>query len=82
MEYKIKFHPSHDLVYLLKLASKEDSGLLEYKEKAGSLTQYEMLARYPIEYPPASREEAKEAVETAEEIIDFIKKKVQYAQVE
>jgi len=40
------------------------------------LSQYYLVSRYPIEYPPANKKEAKEALEIAEEIINFIKIKL------
>lgn len=78
IQNEISFEKIHDLVYLLKLCAKKDEAFLGYLEKGSVLSQYGILTRYPIEYPPASQMEAKEALEITEELIDFIKKKVQY----
>lgn len=65
----------HDLTELIKLCGKVDSDFLKFLGEADYLSQYYLVVRYPIEYKEASRKEAKEAIEAAEKIINFIKKK-------
>ncbi|MCX5750225.1 MAG: HEPN domain-containing protein [Candidatus Saganbacteria bacterium] len=74
--YQIDFIKSHDLDYLSKLVSQKlDLG--NYLEAILSLNKYAIEARYPSDIPifyPV--EEAKKALETAKEIIRFIKTKL------
>lgn len=70
-----KFPKVHDLTHLLKLCAKFDKNLLKFSGDTDILSQYYLIARYPIlEYPPAEKKEAKEALTIAEKIINFIKK--------
>ncbi|PIR72615.1 MAG: hypothetical protein COU42_00670 [Candidatus Nealsonbacteria bacterium CG10_big_fil_rev_8_21_14_0_10_36_24] len=71
--HKRKFPKIHDLTQLLKLCAKIDKNFLKFLEKTDTLSQYYLVSRYPIEYPPAKKEQAKEALNIAEDIINFIK---------
>jgi len=68
------FPKIHDLVELIKICSKINKKFLKFSKKAAVLSQYYLTSRYPIEYPPAKKKEAKEALKIANKIIDFINK--------
>lgn len=74
---KKDFPKIHDLVELIKLCAKLDKDFLKFLEKTSILTQYYLISRYPIEYRPAGKKEAREAFEIAKEIINFVKEKKQ-----
>jgi len=71
-----KFPKVHDLVELIKLCSKINKNFLKFSKKAAILSQYYLRSRYPIEYPAATKEEARQSFQIAKEIIKFIKKVV------
>lgn len=74
---KGKFPKIHDLTHLLKLCAKEDKKFLNFISETDILSQYYIIARYPLpEYPPAGKSEAKEALAIAEKIIKFTKQAV------
>lgn len=73
--HKEKFPKIHDLTQLVKLCSNIKPKLSEFLDTASILSQYYLITRYPIEYPPAGRKEAAEAIEIAGEIITFIKER-------
>ncbi|MDP2741254.1 MAG: HEPN domain-containing protein [bacterium] len=75
---KKKFLKIHDLIQLIKLCAKIDKDFLNLLEKVDILDQYYLVSRYPLEYPPAGKEQAKEALETATNIINFIRVKTNY----
>ena len=72
------FPKIHDLTHLTKLCAKIDQEFLRFLNKTDILSQHYLTSRYPIEYPPAEKSHAKEAFEIAEEIINFIKIKINY----
>lgn len=74
--HKRKFPKIHDLAQLLKLCAKIDKNLLKFLEEIDTLSQYYLVSRYPLEYPPAKKEQAKEALDIAESIINFIRTKL------
>lgn len=74
--HKKKFPKIHDLTQLAKLCGKLDKEFLKFLDKFSILSQYYLVARYPIEYPPAGKIQAKEALEIAREIIKFVKGKL------
>jgi len=74
--HKRKFPKIHDLTQLVRLCSKIDKEFLKFLKEANILSQYYLVSRYPIEYPPAKKREAEEALTIAKRIINFIKKKV------
>jgi HEPN domain-containing protein len=71
--HKKKFPKIHDLVELIKLCSKIEKGLLKFLEDGAFLSQYYIRSRYPVEYPPATRNEAERCIEIAKRFINFIK---------
>jgi len=64
----------HDLPELVKICSKINKEFSKFLEKASILSQFYIITRYPLEYPPAGKKEAEECLIIAEEIISFIKK--------
>jgi|UniRef100_A0A7C4TXN1 HEPN domain-containing protein len=71
----IEFEKTHDLGELIGLASAEDNNFMELIDIAERLTDYAVDVRYPgIEEP--TKEEAKEAIEIAEKIKEFILKRL------
>ncbi len=73
-----KFHKNHDLPQLLKSCAETNKDFLEFLKGLDVLDQYYLISRYPLEYPPASRKEAEEALKIAKDIIEFIKIKIRY----
>ncbi len=74
---KGKFPKIHDLTHLLKLCAKENKKFLDFISETDILSQYYIIARYPLpEYPPAGKAEAKEALEIANKIVRFVKKSI------
>jgi HEPN domain-containing protein len=76
--HKQKFYKIHDLTELAKLCAKVDKDFLNFLPKTDILSQYYLTSRYPLEYPEAGKKEAKEALEIAKEIIEFIKIKLKH----
>ena len=74
--HKRKFPKIHDLTQLLRLCAKIDKNFFKFLEKVDILSQYYLVSRYPLEYPPAKKEQAKEALNIAKDIINFIKSKI------
>lgn len=71
-----KFPKTHDLPQLLKLCAKIDKDFLKFLGEIDILDQYYLVSRYPLEYPPASKEEAKEALKIATSIVNFVRLKL------
>ncbi|MDD3487346.1 MAG: HEPN domain-containing protein [Candidatus Moranbacteria bacterium] len=72
---KGKFPKVYDLTHLLKLCAKADKKFLDFLSDGDILSQYYIVARYPLpEYPLAGKAEAKEALASAEKIVKFVKK--------
>jgi HEPN domain-containing protein len=72
-----KFPKIHDLTHLLKLCAKTDKKFLNFLSSGDILSQYYIVARYPLpEYPPAGKTEAREALMVAEKIVKFVKRSV------
>jgi len=75
---KGKFPKIHDLSHLLKLCVKTNKKFLTFLSDTETLSQYYIIARYPLpEYPPAGKTEAKEAIEIASRIMNFVKRIIQ-----
>ena len=72
----VNFPKIHDLTELAKLCAKINKGFSQFLGKADILSQYYIVSRYPVEYPPASKKEAEEALEIADKLINFIQKKL------
>lgn len=74
---KNSFPKIHDLTKLLKFCAEIEKDFLDFADETNYLSQFYLIARYPLtEYPPAGKKEAKKALDSAEEIIGFIKKVV------
>ena len=73
---KGEFPKMHDISELAKLCMKFDKNFLELLEKTDILGQYYLTSRYPLQYPPAGKEQAEEAVKIATDIINFISDKL------
>lgn len=71
-----KFPKIHDLTRLVKLCAKIDKDFLKFLGKADILGQHYLVCRYPMEYPPAGKNEASEALKIADEIVNFVKTKI------
>jgi HEPN domain-containing protein len=71
----IEFEKTHDLGELIGLASTKDDSFIELIDIAEKLTDYAVDVRYPETEEP-TEEEAKEALEMAEKIKDFILKRL------
>lgn len=72
----------HILRLLLSDCIEKDEQFLELKDSCEFLDKFYRPARYPGEVElDFSKDEATRALEIAEEVIDFIKKKVLYADV-
>ena len=73
-EFKI-----HDLIKLLKYCRKFNTIFDEYQEEAEILNLYYIESRYPADTPQDYLDtEVKQTIEYAEEIIDAIKKLINY----
>lgn len=76
----IKFEKRHDLLYLLKLCKNKDKEFSELTDDCVRLTKYYIDTRYPVEPPVIySRNEAEMAINSAERILEFIKKKIKFS---
>ncbi|MEM5821373.1 MAG: HEPN domain-containing protein [Candidatus Aenigmatarchaeota archaeon] len=71
------FRKTHDLVELLELCEEIDESFKELsKEEIDKLTDYATDIRYPEEFYMPSIEEAKEAIEIAEKVKEFVLNKL------
>lgn len=75
----IVFEKSHDLIYLLDIINKKTNGAIddEIYLKCEKLNDYSSQMRYPMDFYEPSIEEAKEAYQTAKQVKEFIRKKIQ-----
>lgn len=71
------FPHTHDLESLMKQGKKFSPDILDFKEDILSLNRYYLETKYPAEeainYP---REEAEKAIESANQIYEFVEKKI------
>lgn len=74
----IKFRKVHDLNELLELCKQRNGDFSELEQTCIVLNRYYFEAKYPLD-PPVdySKEEAQEAINIAQEIFDFVKKKIE-----
>jgi HEPN domain-containing protein len=72
---EIEFEKTHDLGKLVGLASINDESFIEIIDIAEKLTDYAVDVRYPAP-EEITEEEAKEAIKIAEEIKEFVLKKI------
>jgi len=73
--HEIEFPKTHDLEELVGLASRADKSFIEILDMCVRLTDYAVYVRYPIFEEP-TLEEAREAIETAEKIKNFVLKRL------
>ena len=71
-----KFPKIHDLTQLAKLCANIDKDFLKFLKDTDILGQYYLTSRYPLEYPKAEENQAREALQIAEKIIRFVKSKI------
>ncbi len=73
---KKEFPRTHDLIHLLKLCEKLDAEFENLKDEVLFLNRYYIETRYPPEISVYSKEECKEAIESAEKLTQFAIKKI------
>ena len=74
---KKKFGKIHDLAALLAVCGELDKEFLDWYKEAEKLTSYYIETRYPPDTPVSyTKKEAQEALKLAEEILEFVKKKI------
>lgn len=67
---------THFLLRLLTVCKSIDKEFQKYREHARDLTDYAVQTRYPDDWREIPVEEAREAVEKAEEVLSFVKHKL------
>lgn len=72
---KIEFPKTHALEDLVLLAGQKDPGFLTLKDEVALLTPYAVEARYP-EFEIPLLEDAKEAIQVAKKVKDFVLEKL------
>jgi HEPN domain-containing protein len=74
--HQYKFEKTHDLLRLVKACEEIDDEFGNYRSIADALTGYAVEIRYPDDYRPVLLKEAREAVNNAENILNFVKAKL------
>jgi len=75
--YHNKRYPiTHDLVKILRKCAKIDNDFLNFLSEIKIITDYYIELRYPIHYPPRTKEDAKQAIKIAKTIKEFVLKKI------
>lgn len=71
------FPHTHDLEALMKQCKKLSPDILDFRNSFLLLNRYYLETKYPVEEPVNyPREEAEKAIEMAEEIYEFVEKKL------
>ena len=70
--HDVEFEKTHDLGQLISLAAKADKDFFEIIDLGEKLTDYAVDIRYPILLEEPTKDEAKEAIETAIKIKEFV----------
>ncbi len=70
--HDVEFEKTHDLGQLISLAAKADKYFFEIIDLGEKLTDYAVDIRYPILLEEPTKDEAKEAIETAIKIKEFV----------
>lgn len=65
VHHQIGFPKTHDLVVLLERVAEVNASLAESLGDAAALNPFGVESRYPGDYPPVTREDARRAVEIA-----------------
>ena len=73
---ELEFEKTHDLGELIERASTIDKDFLQILELGDRLTDYAVGVRYPLVSEEPTFEEAQEAIRMAEEIKEFVLKKL------
>lgn len=75
---QVEFRWVHDLIYLMQLCQAQDSSFNILLDAADVLNSYATEVRYPVETEAIQPDQtgAEEAIRLAEQIVDFIKDKV------
>jgi len=74
--HEIVFPKTHDIVYLIELLEKGNVKVPSELQKAKILTGYAVETRYPGDYEPVDEDDYLKAVEIAENVLEWIKKKM------
>lgn len=72
----VRFPYVHDLVELLAIVEKSGASVPDPVRKAGRLTRFAIVTRYPGLAEPVNRGEYKKAVKAAEEVVRWAEKQV------
>ncbi len=72
----VDFPYVHDLVRLLSLLEEEGESMPAAVRKAGTLTPYALITRYPGVVRPVAEQEHKEAVEIAEAVVRWAEERL------
>ncbi len=76
VHHQIYFPQTHKIIELLELCGSKDPSFQNELKEADNLTDYAVEVRYPdIEEEP-SLEEAKDAIQTAKQVCEFVKRKL------
>ena len=70
--HQIPFERRHDLSYLIDLCASLDSAFEQFRAESDELTPYAVEFRYPDVLPPLPLEPARAAVDTADQIYNFV----------
>lgn len=65
----------HDLVKLIKDCSQMDKDFLDIIDDCAKITDYYVLLRYPVVFPPRTKSDAEFSIGLAEKIENIISKK-------
>ncbi len=72
----VDFPPIHNLTGLLSLIERKGKPIPMLIKKAGSLSRFAVLSRYPSTAEPVTKKEHKTAVSTAEAVIKWAEKQI------
>ncbi|MGB2929452.1 MAG: HEPN domain-containing protein [Desulfobacterales bacterium] len=76
---RLEFRKIHDLHLLLKQCKSNDPSFSQLEDDCEYLTTFYIETRYPVHWPTAfTKEEAEKAHRSANNIREFIKKKLQH----
>ena len=74
MLFKGDYPKIHNLMELLKLVGKYDKNILDYNEECLFVDDFYIETRYPIACQLVRKQDAKQALEYTESVVEFIKK--------
>ena len=72
--HQVEFIKTHNLVLLLDLCLPFIPNLDDYREHFAEMTVYAVETRYPGDFFTPSKDEAKSALDVAEEVLDIVRK--------